>query len=825
MKKILFLFLLLSGWCHGVQAQAEGDVWMADNMPFGGSNFGLRFTGGMPEVFYYDTSSTALSGIKASQSVCDASGAPLFFTGGTSCKVYDRLGNVMPNGTGLQYPVTGTTYSLAPLICPHPGNASQYYVIYQKNGGLYYSIVDMSLNGGLGDVVSKNTGINSFAGSAGLSTVSKLTLVQGCSSIWLVVRSLNANQFRSYEISELGLNTVPVISELGNFPVAWYNGDIISGKLKASPDGKLLVSTVAKFYSTTAGLFSTPRGGIELYDFEKCSGKVKNARLIDTSQHFDGVAFSPDAGKLYASSDTSVYQFDLDAGPPSSVLATKTWMLSSPLIPVWIPFCYCDTTQMAIGDLKLASNGKIYMGNNAGTCGSCLPSAATAKYHSIEQPNLPGLAATPIVNLITFPLGYITGADLPPDIVLPPTRPDTVTNAYAVSACFSDSMLLEADSTGACFLWQDGSKLSSYMATSSGTYYVKYFGADCSYHIDTFHLTIIPLPFITRVGYSCPDEYQGTAIVQGIAGYSYNFSWQDGNNNEVRTINSRTVDTVSGLNAGANYVRITTSSGCDTFLMFEVVALPVPEASFEADTIVCKGDALQFFNTSVAPLQHWYFGDGAGAEGRDAVHAYGAGGTYDAVLRVTNIEGCNDTAVKRIHVKELLLQLLASDTIVERGTQVELRSVAPESYTVTAWLPGTIFGASSDYQQKVPVWSTTTFIVLGKSDSYGCEASDSVNVIVEPFMQVPTAFSPNGDGLNDYFFPVITGENYVLQSFLIFNRWGQCVYEAYLNSGLRGWDGKFKGQSLDIGTYYYQIIINNPSGKQVSRKGEVTLIR
>src|SRR5690606_14445353 len=128
---------------------------------------------------------------------------------------------------GLQYPVTGTTYSLAPLICPHPGNASQYYVIYQKNGGLYYSIVDMSLNGGLGDVVSKNTGINSFAGSAGLSTVSKLTLVQGCSSIWLVVRSLNANQFRSYEISELGLNTVPVISELGNFPVAWYNGDII----------------------------------------------------------------------------------------------------------------------------------------------------------------------------------------------------------------------------------------------------------------------------------------------------------------------------------------------------------------------------------------------------------------------------------------------------------------------------------------------------------------------------------------------------------------------------------------------------------------------
>lgn len=824
MKRLLISLLLLT-YCYQGYSQSEGDVWMADNSPFGGSNYGLRFTAGIPEVFYYDTSTTALASIHASQSICDATGSPLFFTGGTSCKIYNRAGNVMPNGTGLQYPTAGTTYSLAPLICPHPGNSNQYFVIYQKNGALLYSIVDMSLDSGMGDVLSKNTSINGFAGINGLATVSKLTLVQGCSSIWLVVRSKNAGQFRSYEISAAGLNTTPVISETGNFPIGWYNGDVIAGKLKASPDGKLLAATISKFYDGTGNAFPTPKGGIELYDFEKCSGKVRNARTIDSTQHFDGIAFSPDGSKIYASSDTSVYQYDLDAGTPPSVFTSKTWMLSSPLIPVWIPFCYCDTTQMPIADLKLASNGKIYMGNNTGACGPCLPSAAAAKYHSIEQPNMAGLAAMPMVDVITFPPGYVTGMDLPPDIVLPPTVPDTVTNAYSVVGCFKDTTSLMADTTGACFRWQDGSDTSVFRASFSGTYYVGYYGTDCNYHIDTFHLTMVPLPQLVQTGYSCPDEYQGIAIVKGAAGFNFNFSWLNIDGGSVRNTSNRNADTVTVLNSGLNLLRITTDSGCDTTISFNVQTLPVPEASFESDTVVCKGKEINFYNTSITPLQRWFFGDGGEADTRDGSYIYNRGGEYDAVLRVTNIEGCSDTAMKRIYVKELLLRLAASDTLVEKGTRVDLMSSAPETYTVTNWQPTEFFGSSLAYQQQTQVWTTQVFSVKGISDQYGCEAVANVKVTVEPFMQIPNAFSPNGDGLNDYFAPVITGEDYFLQSFLIFNRWGQCVYEAYLNNGLSGWDGTYRGRGLDMGTYFYQIIINNPSGKQVMKKGEVTLVR
>lgn len=818
----LLLIPLIAG------AQSEGNVWMADGMPyggFGGSNYGLRFNAGMPEVFYYDTSATALSGIQASQAVCDASGNPLFYTGGTSCKVYDRNGNVMPNGSGLQYPTIGTTYSLAPLIARHPGNVDKYFVIYQKNGAVYYSIVDMGINNGLGDVTSKNTPVNNFAGINGLATDSKLTLVQGCKSIWLVVRSRNANQFRSYEISETGLNTIPVISEAGSFPVSWYNGDVISGRLKISPDGKTLAASISKYYDPSGNAYTTPKGGIELYDFEKCSGKVQNARIIDSTMHYDGIAFSPDNTKIYASSDTSIYQLNIGLGSPASILASKTWMLSSPPIPTWTGLCYCDTVFMTIGDLKLSSNGKIYAGNNTGACGPCLPFDATAKYHSIEQPNMAGLAASPIVNVVSFPVGYITGLDLPPDIVLPPIKPDTLKTSLHIQSCFTETAILQADTTGSCYLWEDGSDASVHYVTASGTYFVRYSGPDCSYHIDTFHLTITPLPQIVSTGYSCPGQFQGIAIVKGIAGFSYNFTWKNADGANIRTTTGRSGDTSTNLNAGINYLQVTTASGCDTTVSFEVQSLPVPHASFAADTIICNNKELLFTNTSSAPLQHWYFGDGQGEDTRDAVHSYAKGGDYDAVLEVINIEGCQDTAQKRIHVKELYLKLSASDTLVERNTVVHLKSQAPEPYKVSSWAPAGLFTDNAAYSQQIPVWVTQLFSVTGISDEYGCEATANVKVTVEPFMLVPNAFSPNGDGLNDYFTPVITGEGYALASFAIFNRWGQCVYQANLNSGLKGWDGTYNGQPADVGTYFYHIVINNPSGKQAMRKGELNLIR
>ncbi len=82
------------------------------------------------------------------------------------------------------------------------------------------------------------------------------------------------------------------------------------------------------------------------------------------------------------------------------------------------------------------------------------------------------------------------------------------------------------------------------------------------------------------------------------------------------------------------------------------------------------------------------------------------------------------------------------------------------------------------------------------------------------------AFSPNGDGLNDYFGPRFIRDHAILD-FSIFNRWGQRVYTvAYKQQLGMGWDGSYKGVKCDLGTYYYTLTIENPKGEKRTLKKE-----
>ncbi len=88
---------------------------------------------------------------------------------------------------------------------------------------------------------------------------------------------------------------------------------------------------------------------------------------------------------------------------------------------------------------------------------------------------------------------------------------------------------------------------------------------------------------------------------------------------------------------------------------------------------------------------------------------------------------------------------------------------------------------------------------------------------------IPTAFTPNGDGLNDVF--RIGNIKYDrLDDFSIYNRWGQLVYHNTYDP-TQGWDGTFNGVKQDMGTYFYNIVITTPNGKTKNFKGEVILMR
>ena len=127
---------------------------------------------------------------------------------------------------------------------------------------------------------------------------------------------------------------------------------------------------------------------------------------------------------------------------------------------------------------------------------------------------------------------------------------------------------------------------------------------------------------------------------------------------------------------------------------------------------------------------------------------------------------------------------------------------------------------------------TTSSIVVVKPGYYytvvtinGCSTSDTVWVQKDCYMDIPNVFTPNGDGVNDYFYPrQLLTRGLTSININVYNRWGQLVYQTTSLDG-RGWDGTFNGQPQPEGVYVYIIDANFKDGQMEHHQGNVTLLR
>ncbi len=104
-----------------------------------------------------------------------------------------------------------------------------------------------------------------------------------------------------------------------------------------------------------------------------------------------------------------------------------------------------------------------------------------------------------------------------------------------------------------------------------------------------------------------------------------------------------------------------------------------------------------------------------------------------------------------------------------------------------------------------------------------CDSIVNIEIIPCEEVTIPNIFSPNGDGRND-FFNIITEADIKIESFKIFNRWGQVVYNHQTPSF--GWDGRFKNIDAPVGVYVYHLVFNNSIGtRRQERSGDITLLR
>jgi gliding motility-associated-like protein len=202
----------------------------------------------------------------------------------------------------------------------------------------------------------------------------------------------------------------------------------------------------------------------------------------------------------------------------------------------------------------------------------------------------------------------------------------------------------------------------------------------------------------------------------------------------------------------------------------------------------------------------------------------GLGNYTYTVIGTTNTFGCSDTQEVVVHSYPpvVLTDLTPSGQIVTLGSTIQLHAAGAAYYW---WTPddGSLNDPNINNPVATPHDTTTVYTVHGMS-LWGCPSEAKVVVYVDNGTEefVPSAFTPNGDGLNDVFRPLKLRFQ-KLVDFRVFNRWGQLMYQTITPDA--GWDGSFKGVPQDMGTYHYSIIIQRPDGKEKQINGTVNLIR
>ncbi len=204
-------------------------------------------------------------------------------------------------------------------------------------------------------------------------------------------------------------------------------------------------------------------------------------------------------------------------------------------------------------------------------------------------------------------------------------------------------------------------------------------------------------------------------------------------------------------------------------------------------------------------------------------------GTHEINYIFTDAADCVYTGSVEVSVSSMTVAVTPTSTILQNEGTVELTGLAVSGLNgaiTYSWSPADGLSCVDCANTSATVNQNTTY-TLTAIDEYGCVASATAFVGVEVVNEivVPTAFSPNDDGMNDLF--RVLGRNVVSYEYHIYNRWGNEVYKekgANLENQI-GWDGTYKGQDQELGVFVYYVIIDFEDGSNTFKKGNVTLVR
>jgi len=712
----------------------EANIW------YFGDSAGIDFNSGAPVAL----TNSSLYASEACASISDSAGNLLFYT--NSVIVYNANHNTMPNGTGLM----GGSSPSQTAIVKKPGIDSLYYIFTLDDvanvDGLRYSIVDMSLDSGRGDIIlsSKNTLLYT-------PTTEKITSIRhadGC-DVWIITYAWNSDSFYVYLLSDTGLS-LPVISNTGTA----LSGSISNGggQMKASNDGKKIALTAG------GGI-----GLVELYDFDNQTGYLSNPLSLTNSSSINipwGISFSPDNSKLYVSTwqlPSLIVQFDLSAGDSAAIVGSMDTIAS---------------INNGYRSLQLAPDGKIYIAkvfneylgviNDPNNAGSACNFADSGLYLSgkLSMQGLPGFVESYFAKAdFTFAYdtvcpGYSlafngsspytaiawnwnfddtasanntdttqnplhsfsdTGVYNVQLIITGACKTDTVIKTIVVEPntmvvsigsdtilCYGASITLDANNSGSTYLWSTSDTTQTVIA-DTGTYYVQVTDKGCiksdTITISQFAEIVVNLGNDTAI---C----KGDSIVLDAGNSGNSYLWSTSDTTQTITIDSATIYFVE--------VFVNACSNLDTI---NISYSPDITVNLGNDTSICINATLTLDAENTGSSYLWSTSDTTQNITIDSI------GTYS--ITVTDTNTCSNSDTINIGLSPDLTVKISNDT----------------SICVNASLTLDAGNTGGSY-----LWSTnetTQTIIISSAGSYyievfnnGCSGSDTISISQLPEITV-----------------------------------------------------------------------------------------
>ncbi len=754
--KNCFLALLLAIGFQTISAQTVQNLMVNSSNQIGNLDFAGPSIG--PNLFTVSTSPD----MEAISHAEDPNGNIEFFATGNA--IYRSNGVQMPGSMGMLGDESVTEVS----VCPIPGEAFKYYVIYSEDTGcsnLRYAIVDMNLAAGQGDVI-----LDTILVAGSFAEGKEIVRKPGSPEYWLVVHDCNWG-FRTMDIKQTGITTLAGLKAFN------------------PPTTNLLMKGVGEldYFNETLGYASTGSDKIYVGNFDPCIRSMSSEASLSVSDPY-GIEFSYSGVYMYstlynATGGDNLYQYRLTDG-------------NSLYHNAGAADCLGDTVlgDFGLGQIELAADGNLYIAGNSSQngliCNIIQVNFSNSFSPTFEDITLAGVGRG---------LSDVIQSDVFGSLISITLDKNDVT-------CYGGGdgeieIFIEGGIPPYEVKWNNlVTEELDFDNLQPGFYPLEITDAACmtSFFFQMVHIAE-PNPIEYSIDFNNADcSYSGVPVslyVQGGTRHQnppyYDVDWQG-------------VDQTS-VPIGTHFVIISDSLNCTEVVEFEVTG---PEELIFSDTvmeIMCYGDLaeVQIFDIEGGIPPYLINGD-------NKTSVFFPAGTH--VVTVEDNRGCT---LSRVFTFDQPDEIIIQYEVIQDSCNVLSAVGTASAFGGSGDLLVEFVGANPDDI------SPGYFYIIAK-DTNNCEVQELVEFIpIQTEITIPNAFSPNGDGRNDFFIPAI--DCYLGFDLVIYDRWGQLMFESEDMNTL-GWDGSLNGDLAQQDVYIYEFNYITSRGFEKQVQGTVVLL-